>query len=162
MKNNTQQIESTNVISFIPDNQPNKGLSMFNAISSLPDLSTAIEEPLDLFCTYWTPTTIGEFKRGIVISVENSVYEKIDDKTGEISDLILPCVILGIQNPDLTYSRVSNGSKKLVSIIEQSLNNGTILAGITPISVKYMGKVKNSTNSYSCDSFSVKILMLNN
>ena len=114
MKNNTQQIESTNVISFIPENIPtNNGLAMFHAIALLPDVSTAIEEPLDLSCTYWTPTTIGEYKRGIIISVENSVYPKIDEKTGEFSELILPCVIMGVQNQDLSFSMISNGSKKI-------------------------------------------------
>ena len=162
MKNNTQQIESTNVISFIPDANINNELAMFNAIKQFPDLSDSVESPLELGCTYWTPTTIGESIKCIIISVENSIYPKIDEKTGEVSDLILPCVIMAVQHSDLTLEKVSNGSKRLVALIQGALANGSITAFSTALKVTYLGKVRNSTNSFSCDSFSVKILMLNN
>ena len=64
------------------------GLSVMNlALTSLPDLSTAIEAPIELGYLYWTPQTVGEFVRGVVLTIENSYYDKVDDKTGEITEL---------------------------------------------------------------------------
>ena len=131
-----------------------------NTISTLPDLSTAIEEPIELGYQYWTPVNIGEAKRGIVIGIENAYYDKVDDSSGEITELELPCVIFAEQKPDGTWLKISNGSKRLVGLIENCLKTGSIIAGKTAIQIKYTGKRKNSINGFSSDTFEVKPLQL--
>ncbi len=156
-----QPIDTNNVISLKPE-MPNTALTepspVTIAINQLPDLSTAIEEPIELGYLYWSPVTIGEYKRGVVINIENSFYEKIDDKTNETTEIELPCVIFAEQKPDGTWIKISNGSKRLVAVIENCLKTGSIIAGKTPIQIKYTGKKKNSTNGFSSDTFEVKPL----
>lgn len=158
-----QPIDTNNVISLKPE-MPNTALTepspVTIAINQLPDLSTAIEEPIELGYLYWSPVTIGEYKRGVVINIENSFYEKIDDKTNETTEIELPCVIFAEQKPDGTWIKISNGSKRLVAVIENCLKTGSIIAGKTPIQIKYTGKKKNSTNGFSSDTFEVKPLQL--
>ena len=149
-----------NVVNFNPEiATTTHQLAAPTSISALPDLSTAIEEPIELGYQYWTPVNIGEYKRGVVINIENSFYEKTDDKTGEVSEIELPCVIFAEQKPDGTWLKISNGSKRLVAVIENCLKTGSIIAGQTPIQIKYQGKKKNSTNGFSCDTFEVKPLL---
>ena len=162
MSRKAQQPPDNNVVNLISETA-STGLSVMNpvalAINTLPDLSAAIEEPIELGYLYWTPVTIGEYKRGVVIGIENSYYDKVDDKTGEITELELPCVIFAEQKPDGTWIKISNGSKRLVAVIEAALKSGAIIAGQTPIQIKYMGKKKNSTNGFSSDTFEVKPLV---
>ena len=162
MSRKAQQPTDTNVVNLITETPVSTGLSVMNpvalAINTLPDLSTAIEEPIELGYLYWTPI-LGDFKRGIVIGIENSFYDKVDDKTGEITELELPCLIFAEQKADGTWIKISNGSKRLVAVIEQCLKTGSIIAGQTPIQIKYMGKKKNSTNGFSSDTFEVKPLL---
>ena len=161
MARKAQQQTADNVVNLVAEpsvdtghQQPNQVVSI---IHTLPDLSTAVEEPIELSNQYWTPE-LGDCKRGLVIGIENSYYEKVDDKSGEITDLELPCVIFAEQKPDGNWIKISNGSKRLVAVIEQALNSGAIIAGQTPIQLKYTGKKKNSTNGFSCDTFEVKPL----
>ena len=162
MSRKAQQATDNNVVNLITET-PSTGLSVMNpialAINTLPDLSSAIEEPIELGYLYWTPVNIGEFKRGVVIGIENSYYDKTDDKTGEVTELELPCLIFAEQKLDGTWIKISNGSKRLVAVIEQCLKTGSIIAGQTPIQIKYMGKKKNSTNGFSSDTFEVKPLL---
>ena len=161
MARKAQQPTDNNVVNLITET-PTTGQSVMNpialTINTLPDLSTAIEEPIELGYLYWTPV-LGDFKRGIVIGIENSFYDKVDDKTGEITELELPCLIFAEQKADGTWIKISNGSKRLVAVIEQCLKTGSIVAGQTPIQIKYCGKKKNSTNGFSSDTFEVKPLL---
>ena len=163
MSRKAQQPTDNNVVNLITETPVSTGLSVMNpvalAINTLPDLSAAIEEPIELGYLYWTPVNIGEFKRGVVIGIENSYYDKVDDKTGEVTELELPCLIFAEQKPDGTWIKISNGSKRLVAVIEQCLKTGSIIAGQTPIQIKYCGKKKNSTNGFSSDTFEVKPLL---
>ena len=128
-------------------------------IAALPDLGNALESPIELGYLYWTPVNIGEYKRGVVIGIENSYYDRVDDKTGEVTEIELPCVIFAEQKPDGTWMKISNGSKRLVAVIETAIKTGAIVLGQTPIQLKYTGKKKNSTNGFSSDTFEVKPLM---
>ena len=154
------QQPNDNVINLIPEQTVLAEKSYTSvAISTLPDLSTAIEEPVELGYTYWTPVNVGEYKRGVVIGIENAYYDKVDDNSGEITELELPCVIFAEQKPDGTWLKISNGSKRLVGLIENCLKTGSIIAGKTAIQIKYTGKRKNSTNGFSSDTFEVKPLL---
>ena len=157
MSRKAQQPTDNNVINLVTET-PTTGLSVMN-ITSLPDLNSLIEEPIELGYQYWTPTYLNEAKRGLIINIENSFYDKVDDKTGEITELELPCVIMAIQKDDLTWVRIANGSKRLVAVVQQALKSGAIIAGQTPIQIKYTGKKKNSTNGLSSDTFEVKPLL---
>ena len=162
MGSQVQTIEQNNknVINLMPETPATMGLSVMSSINSMPDLSQAIEEPIELGYLYWSPVNVGEFKRGVVLNIENSYYDKVDEKTGEISEqLELPCVIFAEQKPDGSWIKISNGSKRLVAVIEQALNSGAVIAGKTPIQIKYTGKKKNSTNGFSSDTFEVKPLI---
>ena len=162
MGSQVQTIEQNNknVINLMPEAPISMGMSVMSMISALPDLSQAIEEPIELGYLYWSPVNVGEFKRGVVIGIEISNYDKVDEKTGEISEqLELPCVIFAEQLPSGSWVKVSNGSKRLVAVIEQALNSGAVIAGKTPIQIKYTGKKKNSTNGFSSDTFEVKPLI---
>lgn len=154
----TTEQNNKNVVNLIPETPVPTGLSVMNSITSLPDLTKAIEEPIELGYLYWTPVNIGEFKRGVVIGIENSYYDKVDDKTGEITELELACLIFAEQKADGSWIKISNGSKRLVAVIEQCLKTGSIISGKTPIQIKYTGKKKNSTNGFSSDTFEVKPL----
>ena len=113
MARKAQQSTDNNVVNLITETPVSTGLSVMNpvalAINSLPDLSAAIEEPIESGYLYWTPVNIGEYKRGVVIGIENSYYDKTDDKTGDITELELPCVIFAEQKPDGTWIKISNG-----------------------------------------------------
>ena len=162
MTTRARKVQQTtdNVINLIPEQTvlPEKSYTSV-AISTLPDLSTAIEEPVELGYTYWTPVNIGEAKRGVVIGIENAYYDKVDDSSGEVTELELPCVIFAEQKPDGTWLKISNGSKRLVGLVENCLKTGSIIAGKTAIQIKYTGKRKNSTNGFSSDTFEVKPLL---
>jgi hypothetical protein len=155
------QPTENNVVDLIPETA---AVSVVNpaplTLAVLPDLSNATEAPIELSYQYWTPVNVGEFKRGLIIGIENARYEKLDDATGEITDLELRCVIFAEQKPGGTWIKVSNGSKRLVSVIEQALKSGAIMPGKTPVQIKYTGKRKNSTNGFSCDTFEVKPLQI--
>ncbi|MDO9139635.1 MAG: hypothetical protein Q7U38_04840 [Methylobacter sp.] len=164
----TQSVEKTNnknVVNFIPE-PVETSLSVMDsalvAIANLPDLSTAALEPISLDYAYWSPQSPSEFKRGVVIGIENAYYDKVDEKTGELTEqLELPCLIFAEQQKDGTWTKISNGSKRLVALAEHALKTGSIIAGRTPIQIKYLGKVRNTTNQYSCDNFQVTPLTFN-
>ena len=127
-------------------------------VLQMPDLSDYEPDVISMGHVYWTPTEKGELKRGVIVGVETQQYERIDESTGEITYIDLPCVVFAAQNPDLTLTRMANGSKRLVATIEQSLKTGAIIPFKTPVIIKYLGKVKNSTNAFKSDSFEVKEL----
>ena len=161
MARNATTEATQNVVNLVPE-PVQTGLPTINhtpvVITSLPDLTTALEEPIELGYMYWTPVNIGEFKRGVVIGIENAFYDRVDDKSGEVTELELPCVIFAEQKPDGTWIKISNGSKRLVAVIETAIKTGAIVPGHTPLQLKYTGKKKNSTNGFSSDTFEVKPL----
>ncbi|MDD5227332.1 MAG: hypothetical protein PHD53_00880 [Methylococcales bacterium] len=130
------------------------------SLPTLPNLQDAVEGDIALGSNYWTPVDVGEFKRGIVCGIEIQEYEKVDEVTGEFSVLNLPVVVFAEQRADLSWSKISNGSKRLVATIEQSIKSGSITPMRTACQIKYLGKVKNSTNSFKSDTFEVKTLII--
>lgn len=127
------------------------------ALESMPNLHEAKEAAIDFSSEYWTPENVGEYKLGIAMSIEDSIYE--DQETGE--EIALPCVIFIEQTPDGELRVIRNGSKRLVATIENAAKTGQIQLGRTPIKIIFKGKMKNSTNNFRSDRWSVKPLIIN-
>jgi hypothetical protein len=96
-------------------------------------------DTISMGSVYWTPSQVGEQQRGVIVGVDNVQYERVDDQTGEVTYIELPCVVFAAQNNDLSLTRMSNGSKRLVATIEQSLRTGAIIALKTPVAITYLG-----------------------
>lgn len=120
-------------------------------LDKMPDLSKAEEIPVDLTVQYWTPEKAGENKRLIFTGI--NVRETIDEESGEISTL--PCAFFLEQDDDGDTQTVCNGSKRLVGAFE-----GDKIKPGTPVSITYVGKVKNKTNAYQSDTWRVRPLVI--
>lgn len=135
-------------------NKPNQ-LQAFDLMGTLPNLQDAKVIPADLTSEYWTPTNIGESKLGFFQEIKHSTYT--DEQTGETIEL--PCIVLLEQTSEGVLKSVRNGSKRLVASLEDALNSGKIKQG-TPLKLEYLGKQKNTTNSFQSDRWSIKPLLV--
>lgn len=122
---------------------------------NLPNLHQAQAIPADLTSEYWTPEMEGEFKLGFFQEIKNSTYT--DEQTGETIEL--PCIILLEQKQNGDLKTIRNGSKRLVASLEDALKDQKIERG-TPLRIEFLGKVKNATNSFKSDRWSVKPLIV--
>jgi hypothetical protein len=134
---------------------PNQGLPAFDLMGDLPNLQTARVLPADLTSEYWTPIEKGEFKLGFFQETKSSTYT--DDKSGETIEL--PCIVFLSQDSEGNLKTIRNGSKRLFASIEDAVHTGKIGVG-TPLKIEYLGKEKNSTNSFQSDRWSVKPLII--
>lgn len=125
--------------------------------AGLPNLQEAKELPIDLSGNYWTPTEAGEIKRMFFVDIKAQQVLSANN-SGELIDL--ECATFLEQRADGTVQTVVNGSRRLVGVLEQYVNNGTIHQG-TPLQITYLGKRKNKTNSFSSDSWSIRPLLIN-
>lgn len=119
--------------------------------TNLPDLDDFEVVPIDLSSNYWTPQIPGESKRCYFDSIADIEVQDINDKEIIVE---IPCAFF-YGSAGKVVSRFANGSKRLVAV----LKNNHIERG-TPLEITFLGKVKNSTNSFKSDSWSVKPLML--
>lgn len=124
--------------------------------SDLPSLEDAQELPVDLCGNYWTPEHAGEFKKMFFVEIKP---QKVLSATGTGELIDLDCATFLEQTEDGTIQTVTNGSRRLVGILEQYVSNGIIRNG-TPLKITYMGKHKNKTNNFTSDSWSVKPLRM--
>lgn len=124
--------------------------------SDLPSLEDAQELPVDLCGNYWTPEHAGEFKKMFFVEIKP---QKVLSATGTGELIDLDCATFLEQTEDGTIQTVTNGSRRLVGILEQYVSNGIIRNG-TPLKITYMGKRKNKTNNFTSDSWSVKPLRM--
>ena len=124
--------------------------------SDLPSLEDAQELPVDLCGNYWTPEHADEFKKMFFVEIKP---QKVLSATGTGELIDLDCATFLEQTEDGTIQTVTNGSRRLVGILEQYVSNGIIRNG-TPLKITYMGKRKNKTNNFTSDSWSVKPLRM--
>lgn len=118
--------------------------------SKLPNLNEAQVDPVELSGEYWTPEKEGESKRVFFAGlVEESVLEM---ESGETRQLV---VAKFVEQRDGQLRAVRNGSRRLVGIFEQFAN--TVKPG-DAFEITYLGKKKNSTNSFKSDNWSVRPL----
>lgn len=152
MTNNPKEENGTNSTEIAVNQPKNLPLSVVDmSQGDLPDLSDAVEVPLDLMSNYWTPTSPNETKRVFFDCIKTRMV--LDQQTGEALDL--PCAFFFEKVADGTIKTISNGSKRLVGIFE----SGSIPRG-TPVQITYLGKKKNATNGFSSDSWSVYPLQI--
>jgi hypothetical protein len=140
IKNETQEVST------IQKNE--NGLTTVDLNGALPDLELAETYPFDLMADYWTPEKSMESKRVFFDKIASRMV--LDQQTGEAIELECAHFIQVISGEAKT---VSNGSKRLVGAIEANrIERGT------PLLITYLGKKKNSTNSYQSDNWSIRPL----
>ncbi len=122
----------------------------------LPDLQKATEMPIDLCGNYWTPESPGEMKRLYFVEIKP---QKVLSATGNDEIIDLECAVFLEQKEDGTVQTITNGSRRLVGVIESYVAQGHIGHG-TPLQITYMGKRKNKSNNFSSDSWSIKPLII--
>lgn len=123
----------------------------------LPSLDDAQELPIDLCGNYWTPDHAGEFKK---VYFEGIKPQKVLSAISSDELIDLDCAVFLERSADGTIQTVTNGSRRLVGILEQYIANGSLVRGI-PLKITYMGKRKNKTNNFQSDNWSVKPLRIN-
>ena len=131
--------------------QENNGLQIstvnINELSTL-NLESAAVMPVDLMSDYWTPEKEGESKRVVYTKVEP--VATIDQQSGEVIELECAFFITPIEGK---LQSIRNGSKKLVSAVQK-------LPANTPLLITYKGKVKNKSNGFKSDNWSVQPLII--
>lgn len=110
--------------------------------SDLPSLEDAQELPVDLCGNYWTPEHAGEFKKMFFVEIKP---QKVLSATGTGELIDLDCATFLERSEDGIVQTVTNGSRRLVGILEQYIENGSLKSGV-PLKITYMGKRKNKTN----------------
>ena len=125
--------------------------------SDLPSLEDAQELPVDLCGNYWTPGHAGEFKKMFFVEIKP---QKVLSANGTVDLIDLDCAIFLERSEDGVVQTVTNGSRRLVGILEQYIENGSLKSGV-PLKITYMGKRKNKTNNFQSDNWSVKPLRIN-
>ena len=121
--------------------------------SSLPNLSEGKPEQVELSGEYWTPEKEGETKRVFFAGLYNETV--IEPESGESRELLTAKFI---EQKDGALHTIRNSSRRLVGIFE------TFAGSITPgaaFEITYLGRKKNSTNSFKSDNWSVKPLTFN-
>lgn len=118
--------------------------SSLDTQQALPDLSKATRHFVPLTIEYWTPEAEGEEKLVYVHSVD--FHEVADMETGELKQL--ECVLF-LEKNDGQVKRFINAGRVLVGNIKDAMGRGEIVAGttLTPLSITYIGKKKNKSNS---------------
>lgn len=116
-------------------------------LENIAALQTAEVAPFDLMSDYWSPMDKGESRRVLFDRIQDMAV--VDQTTGEIVDI--PCAFFFYQDqPDAPIKQIRNGSKRLVGAI-QAFN----LPRLTPLLIKYLGKMKNKNNANLSDNWSI-------
>lgn len=118
--------------------------------TDLPNLNDYKPAPLDLMADYWSPETPGESKRVLFTEIRQRMI--LDQASGEQIELESAYFLEQVEGD---WRVVSNGSKRLVAaLVNRGVKPGTALL------IKYLGKLKNKTNNFKSDNWSVKTLIL--
>ena len=124
---------------------------------NFPSLDDAQELPIDLCGNYWSPEQAGEFKKIFFVEIKP---QKVLSATNPDELIDLDCAFFLEKKADGTVQTITNGSRRLVGILEQYVENGSLKKG-TALKITYMGKRKNKTNNFQSDNWSVKPLLIN-
>lgn len=119
-------------------------------IGALQDAEVA---PFDLMSDYWSPEMKGESRRVLFDRIQTMTT--VDQVSGEVIDL--ECAFFFYQEtPGGPIKQIRNGSKRLVGAIQ-----GFNVPRLTPLLIKYLGKVKNKNNANQSDNWSITTLRVN-
>lgn len=122
----------------------------FNA-GEMPDLDECEVVPLDLASNYWTPLNLNEKRRAYFVGIKIMDMQSLEDPEILIE---LPCAFF-YWKENGAMKGFCNASKVLVSILKQNhMETGVALE------ISWLGKKKNSSNSFKSDMWSVKPLMI--
>lgn len=116
----------------------------------IDQLETAEAMAMDLMSDYLSPVTPGESWKVIFDCID--ITPVPDQQSGAIVDL--ECAFFWMKDDKGQLRRVRNGSKPLVGGL-QRVPQGT------PLLIRYLGKARNKTNSFSHDAWSVHPLRVN-
>lgn len=119
---------------------------------NLPDLTTAEAAPLELNGEYWSPTKEGEVRRMFFneLRLENTT----DMASGKDVELLVAYFVEVVAG---SKKVVRQGSRRLTAVLEMRAKE--ITTG-TPLEITYLGKIKNKTNAFMSDSWSIKPLII--
>jgi hypothetical protein len=117
------------------------------AIEDIAALHDAQPAPFDLMSDYWSPMDRGETRRVLFDRIQPMGV--LDQSTGELVEM--DCAFFFYQEqPQGPIKQIRNGSKRLVGAI-QSFN----IPRLTPLLIKYLGKIKNKNNANLSDNWSI-------
>lgn len=94
--------------------------------SDLPSLEDAQELPIDLCGNYWTPEHAGEFRKMFFVEIKP---QRVLSATNPDELIDLDCATFLERTEDGTVQTVTNGSRRLVGILEQYIENGSLKTG---------------------------------
>ena len=123
--------------------------------TELPNLADAEIMPIELTTLYWTPEMKGESKRVYFDNIILRQMPALNEAATSDEPVILPCAYFFEQTEE-GIIRICNASKRLVAALE-----GNFVRRGTPLIIKYLGKVKNNTNAFKSDAWSVMPLKPN-
>ncbi len=123
--------------------------------TELPNLDDAEIMPIELTTLYWTPETKGETKRVYFDNIILRQMPALNEAATSEEPVVLPCAYFFEQTEE-GINRICNASKRLVAALE-----GNFVRRGTPLIIKYLGKVKNNTNAFKSDAWSVMPLKPN-
>ena len=109
--------------------------------SDLPSLEDAQELPVDLCGNYWTPEHAGEFKKMFFVEIKP---QKVLSATGTGELIDLDCATFLERSEDGIVQTVTNGSRRLVGILEQYIENGS-LKSMAPVGDSVGDGVRHGT-----------------
>ncbi len=98
----------------------------------VPELTEAQEFPIDLMADYWTPEVTGETKRVYFDGIKERLVRDQNDPSVTVS---LPCAYFFEKEADKPARSISNGSKRLVGLME-----GLQIPRGTALQITYLGK----------------------
>ena len=130
--------------------------SNLNEQKSLPDLQQSNRHFVPMTIEYWTPTEEGEEKLVYIHSV--GIHQVPEMTTGEVKDL--ECVMMLEKQGDVV-KRFINAGRVLVGNIKDAVSRGEIVPGttLTPVSITYIGKVKNKSNAMMSNRWQIMPLV---
>jgi hypothetical protein len=122
-------------------------------LENIADLQNAEVAPFDLMSDYWSPEMKGESRRVLFDRIQT--MSTVDQASGEVIEL--ECAFFFYQEtPGGPIKQIRNGSKRLVGGIQ-----GFNIPRLTPLLIKYLGKVKNKNNANQSDNWSITPLRVN-
>ena len=131
----------------------------------MPDLDDLEEELIPLSSQYWEPRKDGVMQefRGVFLGFSHRNYDRVDEKTGEVTQIELECADFSVQlknkQGEKYWDNFHNGATLLVDAIHEAVDKGRIIENKTPLKVEYTG-LRRTGKGNSMDKFRITVLRL--